>query len=44
MLRPGSLNEVEEVDEDVSDDVSPSPRREELPATIHTESAQILEV
>jgi len=47
LLRPGSLNLVEEVDEDISDDMMPSPRgREVLPASIHeyADSAKILDM
>ena len=38
-LRHGSLNEVQEVDEDISDDVRPASPREELPPAIAHESA-----
>lgn len=37
-MRPGELNEVEEVDEDISDDVMGSPRNKNnqiLPESIH---------
>ena len=40
MMRPGELNEVVEVeeDEDVSEDVLPSPRQKTLPICIHSRS------
>lgn len=51
MMRPGELNEVEEVDEDISDDVMGSPRNrgsnnQILPQSIHerADSAHILDM
>jgi len=49
-MRPGELNEVEEVDEDISDDVMGSPRNrgsnQILPQSIHerADSANILDM